>query len=390
METVTFSKRLSGVLGMLIFLGLNASTGISKVRHLEVNGTPQGVAWMVLGLIAFTAAGTLGWRYCLNRRLVSWMRVYFTFQVILFMALFWLENADTRNGVAFVNLSVILFVQACVLPWRTRGVMYSVIIIGTILISAAFLPTDRVILQSIPIAFTSATSLLIGHLIVSEERARDLLKESNLKLTEYAAQVEEMATVKERNRMAREIHDNIGHYLTAVNMQIEAARAIMAIDPERAQQSLAKAQTLTKEGLAEIRRSVSALRINPIDARPLHEAIELLVEEHRTSGLDVSYQVEGAIRPVSAAVEITLYRIAQEALTNIRKHAHATHADLILHYADEQHVKLKIDDNGSGRIDKGAGFGLVGIQERLNVLGGTLNIHSGQGQGFTLLAQIPT
>jgi signal transduction histidine kinase len=164
----------------------------------------------------------------------------------------------------------------------------------------------------------------------------------------------------------------------------------METDPAKAQQTLTKAQMLTKEGLAEIRRSVSALRVNPIEARPLHEAIELLVEEHRTSGLDVSYHVEGIIRPVSASVEITLYRIAQEALTNVRKHAHATHADLILQYSDEQHVNLKINDNGVGSAEKGTGFGLVGIQERLKLLGGTLNIDSGQGLGFTLLAEIPT
>jgi signal transduction histidine kinase len=237
---------------------------------------------------------------------------------------------------------------------------------------------------------TNAAVVLLGHLIVSEERIREMLNDNNRKLTEYAAQVEDLATAKERNRLAREIHDNVGHYLTAVNMQIEAARAIMETDPAKAQQTLVKAQTLTKEGLAEIRRSVSALRANPVEARPLHEAIELLVEEHRTSGLDVNYQVRGVIRPVSAAVEITLFRIAQEALTNVRKHARATHADLLLQYTDAQHVNLKIDDNGSGSTENGSGFGLLGIQERLKLFGGTLNIDNRQGHGFTLLAEIPT
>jgi signal transduction histidine kinase len=260
-----------------------------------------------------------------------------------------------------------------------------------IVITTGFLPMDRIVWPSLTLMMTSAAVLLLGHLIVSEERLREMLNDSNRKLTEYAAQVEELATAKERNRLAREIHDNIGHYLTAVNMQIEAALAIMENDPQRARESLTKAQNLTKEGLAEIRLSVSALRSNPMDARPLHEAIELLVEEHRTSGLQVTYRVEGAIRPVSAAVEITLYRIAQEALTNIRKHAQATHADLILQYVDAQQVNLKINDNGSGSTsDKSTGFGLVGIQERLSVLGGKLNIQTEQGRGFALLAEIPT
>ncbi len=382
METVIFSKRLYGMPGMLIFLGLSVSFTISTVRHLQTYGTPQGTSWMVLGLTTFAAVATLGWRYALRRQSIRWMRLYFTFQIIGFLALFWLENADTQNGAGVGNLSIILLLQVCVLSWRARLLVGAVTIIGMIAVSAAFLQPEQIIFPSILISLTSGAVLLIGHIMVSEERARELLNE-------YTTQVEELATAKERNRLAREIHDNIGHYLTAVNMQIEAARAVMGSNPERAEQSLVKAQTLTKEGLAEVRRSVAALRTNPTENRPLHEAIELLVEEHRASGLNVDFQVEGAIRPCSAQVEITLYRIAQEALTNIRKHARATHADLILNYLNSSQVNLTVQDDGVGSADKGEGFGLVGIQERLKLLGGSIRISTQQGQGFMLRAEIP-
>ena len=390
MESVTFSRRLYSIPGVLVVLALNISYGVQGVRHFQSNGTPQGTVWMLVGLTLFTVVGTLGWRYCLRQSSVAWMRAYFFFQTVLFIALFWLENADTMTGSAIGSLAITPILQSAVMRWRVRGLIYGVVIASMVLISALYLPVDRLVFPTIVLLLTNGAILLIGHLIMSEERAHELLNESNRKLTEYAAQVEELATSKERNRLAREIHDSIGHYLTAVNMQIEAARAVMQTDPARAQQALAKAQTLTKEGLAEIRRSVSALRINPMETRPLHEAIELLVEEHRASGLDVNYRIEGTIRPVSAQVEITLYRIAQEGLTNIRKHARATHADLLLNYQDEQHVNLKITDNGAGSIGKGTGFGLLGIQERLKLLGGSLSIQTGEGQGFALLVEIPT
>lgn len=383
MEAVIFSKRLYGIPGMLIFLGLSVSFTIETLRHLQTYGPPQGISWMILGLIAFTLTATLGWRYTLKRRSFTWMQLYFTFQIGLVLGLFWLENVDTQDGAGVGNLFIILLLQACVMSWRVRLLVGGIPIIGMIVISAVFLPLERIIFPSILVTLTSGAVLLMGHLIVSEERARELLNE-------YAAQVEELATVKERNRLAREIHDNIGHYLTAVNMQIEAARAVMKSHPEQAEHSLQKAQALTKEGLAEIRRSVSALRANPTHTRPLHEAIELLVEEHRTSGLNVDFRVEGAIRPCSAQVEITLYRIAQEALTNIRKHAKAAHADLILNYLNGNQVNLTVQDDGLGSADKGEGFGLVGIQERLKLLGGTIRIQTQPGAGFTLRAEIPT
>ncbi len=224
---------------------------------------------------------------------------------------------------------------------------------------------------------------------MSEERARSLLDEINRKLTEYAEQAEELATVKERNRLAREIHDNIGHYLTAVNMQIEAALAVMESDQPRAITSLTKAQALTKEGLGEVRRSIAALRAAPTEDRPLHEAITLLVEEGRAAGLDIQYHVEGQIRPCSAQVEMALYRIAQEGMTNIRKHARATRAALELRYEENQRVSLNMRDNGVGSTQTEAGFGLVGIQERIKLLGGSLKIDTAEGQGFSLQVEVP-
>jgi signal transduction histidine kinase len=236
-----------------------------------------------------------------------------------------------------------------------------------------------------------AIGLFLGLLIVREERARETslrLDESNRKLVQYAAEVELLSTIQERNRLAREIHDNLGHYLTAVNMQLEVAQMHLPPDQDSVQTALDKAQTLTKEALSEIRRSISALRATPLENRTLPKAIELLVDEHQAAGNTVNFQVNGSVRSCSAVVEMALYRIAQEGLTNIRKHAHAASADLTLGYA-EGFVSLQIHDNGLGTDHSEGGFGLLGIRERVQLLGGTVTIETAEGQGYKMRVSIP-
>jgi signal transduction histidine kinase len=111
------------------------------------------------------------------------------------------------------------------------------------------------------------------------------LEKANHRLAEYAPQVEELATANERNRLAREIHDNIGHGLTIVSVQLEAAKAVFRSNPERALDALEKAHELVRKGLASVRESVSALRVSPVENRTLQDAIGSLLEETRDSGI---------------------------------------------------------------------------------------------------------
>src|SRR5205085_6155620 len=173
-------------------------------------------------------------------------------------------------------------------------------------------------IDAIAIALTYGTGIVFvvvfTRIAASERKARAELGAANRRLREYAAQVEELATTKERNRLAREIHDSLGHYLTVVNVQIAAAQTLLAHDQPRALDHLCKAQLLTQEGLAEIRRSVAALRASPIESRPLAEALAMLVEQWNAAGLSVSLTVDGTIRSLTPQANLTLYRAAQESL----------------------------------------------------------------------------
>ena len=223
----------------------------------------------------------------------------------------------------------------------------------------------------------------------AEQLATDL-EAANHQLAAYAAQAEELATTKERNRIAREIHDTLGHYLTVVNMQIKAAQAVMAQQPEKAQDVLQKAQKLTEEGLTAVRQSVSALRDSPLGQKSLSVALADLLTETGSSGIVTQFDIAGQPRPLDAKLDLTLYRAVQEGLTNIRKHARASRVDLTLDYRAADQVQLQIKDNGVGTaVSPTNGFGLLGLRERVHLLGGRLETETTPGNGFKLVITLP-
>jgi len=224
---------------------------------------------------------------------------------------------------------------------------------------------------------------------VNESKARSELAEANLKLREYAVQAEELAVARERNRLAREIHDGLGHYLTAINIQIKAAAAVSAQDPRLAGEALSKAQSLAEEALADVRRSVSALRADPSTSRPLSETLALLLGELKSNQVQTQFVLEGAPRPLDPQADFTFYRAAQEGITNVRKHANARKVVLTLTYGPRS-VRLVLRDDGVGAEDASGGFGLVGLRERAELLGGVLSVETAPGQGFNLALELPT
>ena len=222
------------------------------------------------------------------------------------------------------------------------------------------------------------------------ERLAAELRAANQRLREYAAQAEELATAQERNRLAREIHDGLGHYMTGIHMQIQAGRAVLDLDREAALDALDKAQALAQEGLTEVRRSVSALRASPLDAQSLPQAIEALANECRTAGIKTRFTVRGEACDLSPQAEMALYRVAQEGLTNVRRHAQAAHAEVTLDYRDAGQVQLAVRDDGVGAEAPGGGYGLVGVRERVHLLGGQIEVETKPGEGFCLRVRVPT
>ncbi|MCP4419617.1 MAG: sensor histidine kinase [Chloroflexi bacterium] len=294
-----------------------------------------------------------------------------------------------------------------VLPVAAQGLSrgwVSTAVISTILLALIWIlyfPGQRwqdTIINMLSLGAAMLFTLIFTSIAVRESIARNEvqrlatdLHKANHRLSAYATQVEELATMRERNRVAREIHDNLGHYLTVVNVQIEAAKTIMSSNPDKAQDALGKAQTLTQEGLTAVRQSVSALRESPLEKQTLAEALEKLAIESRATGLVVELIIEGNPTYRDPKVELTLLRAVQEGLTNVRKHARASRVDILLRYTPT-HTALSVKDNGLGTAvanETDGSFGLIGIQERVQLLNGQIHIDTALKEGFQLSITLP-
>lgn len=213
-----------------------------------------------------------------------------------------------------------------------------------------------------------------------------------------AQQAVALAAVEERNRLAREIHDTLAQGLTAIALHLEAAEVLAATRPELAQRKIAQALTLTRSSLEEARRSVLDLRAAQLEGRTLADALQRLGQQlAEETGIAVAVSVTPGMDRLTSAQESGLYRIAQEALTNVRKHAQATQVTLRLEQTGTL-VRLVIEDNGRGFASEQrqsdqptatSGFGLTSMSERAHLLGGTLDIHSTVGAGTRITGTIP-
>jgi signal transduction histidine kinase len=203
-----------------------------------------------------------------------------------------------------------------------------------------------------------------------------------------SAEVEQLAVVRERNRLAREIHDSLGHFLTTIHVQLQAARAIHAADPARALDAIAKAQGLAHEALAEVRRSVGALQADRSPA-PLAASLRDLTAATDGWGAAVSLEILGPPRPIAPEAEHALFRAAQEGLTNVRKHARAKAALVTLDYREARRVSVGVTDDGRGGNGEGDGHGLAGLRERFAALGGRVVTERPAGGGFRLQVEVP-
>lgn len=203
----------------------------------------------------------------------------------------------------------------------------------------------------------------------------------------------ELAALRERERLAREMHDGLGHTLAALSVQLEAVQRLYRVDPERASAQVDTLKALTRASMAELRSSLAGLRAPGLEDRSIEPALQALCAEfEQRSGVKAVLTLEGNPSSLPAAVTETLWRVAQEALTNVEKHANAQQVTLILAAASHQ-VTLTVCDDGSG-IPKDllpliGHYGMVGMRERVEGLGGDLQVSQPPGGGTCVQASIP-
>lgn len=237
-----------------------------------------------------------------------------------------------------------------------------------------------------PIIFC-AVGYIVTRMIGAQRQQRQELTLANEKLRQHAMMLEQLTISRERNRMARELHDTLAHSLSAVAVQLEAVDSTLESSPDEARLLLTKALAQTRSGLAETRRSMQSLRATPLDDLGLKLALQSLAEvTAQRGGLHLDLDL-AELAELPAATEQHLYRIAQEAITNVLKHANASRLAVRLERIAGQ-THLVIQDDGVGfdpaTADRDGHFGLAGLEERATLIDGAVTVQSQPGRGTTI------
>lgn len=309
------------------------------------------------------------------------------------------EGVSGADAIADVwRLILVLFVPLILTAWQYNFRSVIAFCVGTavldwaLLISLAIMWKSRLGAVAGLVFVRSLLFALVGYVVVRLMREqcaqRKALAQANARLARYAATLEQLATSRERNRLARELHDTLAHTLSAVAVQLEATSALWDNDPAAARTMLEQSLGATRDGLGEARRAIHALRAAPLEDLGLALAIRNLAESVAArAGLALDLQGPEQINGLEPEVEQAVYRIANEALVNVARHADARHLTVRLDRAGG-HLTLTVSDDGRG-FDAASPppdeqYGLKGIRERAEMIGAALEIESRPGDGTTV------
>ncbi|BBC25942.1 sensor histidine kinase [Pseudanabaena sp. ABRG5-3] len=375
-----------------ILLGLVAITQILVTTKLNI---PTDIVFNEIGLLIFAVLG-IAFPIAPLHKLVY---------IIAEFALIFLLTIK-GNISLFQLLFIVLVIRNCVmLEGRSRSLVTGIALFSVLVCVSERLRSQSLLVQVDPdrtllywVGFIVMLGLVILFLqllvesALAERKSREELMVANNRLREYAIQVEELATVQERNRIAREIHDSLGHSLTGFNLHLEAALQLLQSEPDEAKQLLLEAKQLGSTALNDVRVSVRALRSEPLEGRSFKSAIQSLVEEfQRSTGIAAQTDIDNLTdsdRQISPQLKIIVYRIVQESLTNISKHSEASLVNISCQVRN-QDLEIVIEDNGKGFdiTQNVSGFGLQGMQERVMAVSGNLEVKTSQGNGCKIIAR---
>ena len=305
-------------------------------------------------------------------------------------------------------LFLVLLMRSCMIfrqPGQLIVLSLALLSYSSLLLSKPILPDkiratvwewrfSNVLLFGLTLVF----ALLLINALIAERQSREQLEIAHDKLAitheqlrHYALRIEDQATLQERNRIAREIHDGLGHTLATQTIQLNNALLFCKSEDEKALEFLKQAKQLGSEALLEIRKSVSVLRSNPLQGLSLESAIDKLLQDfQRMTAIEVSNSIRLPVL-LSQELNTTLYRIVQESLTNIHKHAGATMVTVGLQEHAGQ-IYLSIADNGEGfdPAQNTTGFGLQGMREPVAAAGGQFAIYSKSENGCRISVSLPS
>lgn len=351
--------------------------------------------YLINGFMAFIFLGCAYWPEVRNRL----NRFYLPFMLLLIAVLpvatnrLWvgpLPPGPMSNieGVT-LRLLPILFIGLIVTAWQypmTVVAFYALVTTVLEIVMLWLLPAENP--NTVPIVFFVAMVRLVSFVVVGYfvsrliqrlQEQQQALAEANARLVHYAGTVEQLTLSRERNRLARELHDTLAHSLSALSVQLETVKAYWDVEPETARQLLGQSLAATRTGLNETRRALKALRASPLDDLGLLLALRQLAQDTAERGhLALTLSLPEQLSPMPPDVEQCVYRVAQEALENVVRHARARQLRLALTAVEG--LVLEIADDGVGfereMVGGNGRFGLAGMRERAAMSGAALHIDS--------------
>lgn len=370
-------------------------TSINIFRHMPENAPRAATFWLLtlFGLIVTVAI----W----YRESVAISRLYLASTTLIILTVFLINEP----GVAEASFTLFFILTSCaalLLPTR-EAVLW---IIGTFiaqLAAIAFVYNLETTLGWLSAAGGHVMFAGFGYMMRQSNSARERteqlyaeLQETHAKLQQFTAQSQQLAVAEERNRLAREMHDSLGHRLTVAVLQLEGAQQLINREPERASTMVGNMRDQLKEALAELRRTLSTLRADSeepplavndatngsIRTSLIHDVDQLVATFQEATGLKIHTSLPDSLPPLLPPQRLALFRASQELLTNVQRHAVASDAWLELS-TDGEVVALTVTDNGTGmpaETDDGR-FGLQGLQERAEQLNGQLIVEQPEDGG---------
>lgn len=390
---------------ILLGIAMIAALSIRRPRPPMMELDPHNIPLAVLGCIALL--GGLGLRLPIGFQGVSILYTIAGFSIS------WLAvSVGGRGNTVFSALLLVVVLRACILfPWRGR-------IITALCAYASFLTVlwmriqhfaergpgmrslDAAQQQQFLLNLMINSALLFGLVLIfvlllvgavlSERESRQALIEANHRLRRYALLIENQAMLQERSRIAREMHDSVGHSLTAQSIQLEnAALCWKQHNWAQGETHLNAARQLGKDALRDVRQSVASLQTSPLQGRSLVAAVQTLLKQFTTT-TQIVVNAEIDLPPLPAEISTALYRLLQEGLTNITRYSGATAVKLTLKMTAGA-IAFTLVDNGCGfePTQNTTGFGLQSMRDRIEAIGGQFTLITAPGQGCTIRATIP-
>jgi signal transduction histidine kinase len=384
----------------LVVLAVVLFTSTRARPHIGLHGASLGLS---LALCGFTA-GVLGIRRTVLMRpapaRASWPA--FALLALSSVALVWVQ--PTGPGLGGCLIAILAAVVARVIPVRLGLTFLALTTVFAVLVLTGFLGlnvhprwsglAEGIVPLIVPFAGIFLLALVVWRFREKDEQSSRLL----LQIEETRGAELRAAALAERQRLARDMHDVLAHSLSGLVLQLEGARLLARSDPgdARLTEVIDRAHQLAKSGLDEARRAIGLLRDEEL---PGPERLAVLAGTFETdTGIPCRFTAAGQPRELRSAVKLALYRVTQESLTNVRRHAHPDHVDVRLSYQPDE-VSLAVEDltdlpaglaRGACQVapEQGGGYGLTGMRERAELLGGTLTA-APTGRGFLVQLRVP-